>query len=763
MIRGSAVAHVWSLLFIAKATAGVVWMPAFPGAEGFGARTVGGRGGAVIEVTNLNDSGPGSLRAAIDAPGPRTVVFRVGGTIELQSSLVLFNPYITIAGQTAPGGIALKIPDFFNRYQDPSAVLDIRTHDVILRHLRIRPGRTAPGTSGGEIDCIQIYGPAHNLMIDHCSLSWAVDENFSSWGATQYWTMQWCIVSEGLLNAGHSEGPHSMGILVGSEGSQRISLHHNLTAHDKDRNPRIKTTGIVDFVNNVAYNYGEFIGLLSSDYASPPFNYVGNYVRSGPSSESTYELQMWEMSGNTCSAYVEGNIGPHRTQDTQPNINVVDPDDRQYVVTTRYDAVPVLTDSAVDAYARVLAEAGATLPSRDAADARIVNDVLNNTGGIIDNPAQVGGWPTLIGGTPPADADHDGMPDAWEQENDLDPDSPADGPLDNDGDGYTNLEEYLNGTDPDQDPLGGVRLVGYGGASPEGATLAAAGAGRFYRTDRVYTFTSLPTAYACALTVAYPEADATNAGSEFVTLSAESPAVVAVGYDTRGAVPGWLATWASTGETVTGKESGNSGNTVTFAMRTRNLAAGETLGLGGNRAGGGTGPAGYVVLVVPSGTRPAPSITQQPQDQVIKRASTAILSAAATGGEGTLRYRWRRAGLDLSDNARYSGSATSSLTISGFTPADAGSFQVLVQGNWCSTLSAEASLIMATPCDFDHDGDVDQDDFGPFQACLGAPISMSACAATRLDGDDDTDAADLAIFQGCMSGAGHPAAARCVE
>ena len=182
-------------------------VPAFPGAEGFGSASVGGRGGTVIEVTNLNDSGPGSFRAAVEATGPRIVVFRIGGTIELQSTVLLTNPFITIAGQTAPGGgIAIKNTLFFNRYEDPSGSLDIRTHDVIVRHLRIRPGAGPAGTSGSECDAIQVYGNCYNVMIDHCSLSWAVDENFSSWGNPHDFTVQWCIISEGLRNSVHSKG-----------------------------------------------------------------------------------------------------------------------------------------------------------------------------------------------------------------------------------------------------------------------------------------------------------------------------------------------------------------------------------------------------------------------------------------------------------------------------------------------------------------------------------------------------------------------------
>ncbi len=255
-------------------------IPAFPGAEGFGANALGGRGGDVIEVTNLNDDGPGSLRAAINSEGPRIVVFRTGGTIELQSTLEIINPFITIAGQTAPGGgITLK-----NR-SSSKGTLFVRTHDVVIRNLRSRPGPPAERSSNG--DAIEILGPdAYNIIIDHCSFSWAIDEVVSTWYAAHNITIQWSIIAEGLNCSKHEKGCHSMGMLLGSEGSGNISIHHNLFAHNHQRNPFIKTSGLVDVVNNVIYNPWGTPSVATDDFGEVQVNYIANYFKRGADTAS---------------------------------------------------------------------------------------------------------------------------------------------------------------------------------------------------------------------------------------------------------------------------------------------------------------------------------------------------------------------------------------------------------------------------------------------------------------------------------------------
>jgi pectate lyase len=428
---------------------------AFPGAEGFGANSVGGRGGRVIEVTNLNDSGPGSLRAAIEAGGPRIVVFRTGGTIELQSGLEISNPFITIAGQTAPGGgITLK-----NVPSNMDAALTVTAHDVIIRYIRSRPG--ASTRQACCLDAIQILtDSAYNVIIDHCSASWATDETMSTWYDPHDITIQWCIISEGLLDSTHEEGPHSKGLLLGSDGSYNISVHHNLFAHNVERAPLIKTSGLVDVVNNVMYNPEWSASHVTDDYSKALLNYVGNYFKRGPDSTSEYSLATSNEGGNGLEIFVQGNIGPNRPRDDIDYMDeslVVKPEGRQWIVETRHDAPFVTTTSAIEAYDQVLANAGATIGldsqgnsywRRDPVDGRIVNDVRNGTGSYIDDPSEVGGWPELAAGTAPPDSDHDGMPDQWERLYCLGPSDPSDGPFDADGDGYTNVEEYLNGTEP---------------------------------------------------------------------------------------------------------------------------------------------------------------------------------------------------------------------------------------------------------------------------------------------------------------------------
>ncbi len=419
-------------------------LKAFPGAEGFGANSIGGRGGRVIEVTNLNDSGPGSLRAALEASGPRIVVFRTGGTITLLERIRIDNPYVTIAGQTAPGGgITLR--------NDPSNIhvpLEVNTHDVVIRYLRFRPGPSR--RLSDNVDAI-VLESASKVVLDHISASWATDENVETWTDTHDVTIQWSIVSEALLNSTHPKGPHSKGLFISGEGTHNISVHHNLLAHNYDRNPEVNTDGVVDVVNNVIYNYGGKATFVEDKYADAPvpLNFVGNYVKAGVNAEkNVYELRYlpaptpYPLHG--ASIYVQGNIGPHRPDETYPDEAAVRPEDQEFITDARHSAPRVTTTSAFTAYDQVLAGAGATFPVRDSVDQRIVNDVRNGTGRIIDDPSQVGGWPELEPGTPPLDSDHDGMPDDWEKSRGLNPFS-DDSAQDRDGDGYTNIEEYING------------------------------------------------------------------------------------------------------------------------------------------------------------------------------------------------------------------------------------------------------------------------------------------------------------------------------
>jgi pectate lyase len=415
-------------------------IPAFPGAEGFGAQTAGGRGGAVYEVTNLNDVGPGSLRDAVSA-GHRTVVFRVAGNIDLQRPLIVTAPNITIAGQTAPGdGICLR-----------NATFAVRSHDVVVRYLRCRFG----DLSGREADALDIDNGARNVILDHCSATWSVDEALSLAGNVSNVTVQWCLIAEALNHSVHVKGDHGYGSLSRANGP--VTWHHNLWAHNNARNPRLGDNygrppyPTFDVRNNVMYNYGGTCSGLTQGVLK--VNYVANYIRPGPSSKTTHPIRVGGPSD--LLFYIRDNVFEGNDRLTGENSLFFDPVEingkRQVqTVSDPFTAPYVQTQSAAEAYRAVLAAAGASRPVRDAADARIVNEVRQRKGSIIDSQKQVGGWPELKSSPAPADSDHDGMPDAWETRHRLNPRDPSDGPADGDKDGYTNLEEHLNGTDPNR-------------------------------------------------------------------------------------------------------------------------------------------------------------------------------------------------------------------------------------------------------------------------------------------------------------------------
>jgi pectate lyase len=439
-------------------------VPAFPGSEGFGSSTKGGRGGEVIEVTNLNDSGPGSLRAAIEAQGPRIIVFQVAGTIELKSSLVIDNPFITIAGQTSPGnGITLR-----DVSAEVESLIQVQTHDVIIRFLTLRAG---PPSAGDAMEILSSGAhDTYNVIIDHDSMSWAVNRDLATWYDIHDTTIEWNIFSEGLNCSIHPKGCHSKGVLIGGyasdenkdkPGAYNITLHHNLMAHNGERNPYIEAAGVIDVVNNVAYNpFGTFSHIDMVDQLAQDFvNYVGNYFKPGPNTELKYGIRVLNPGALGAGIFVRGNIGPQRWKDDQPEIDIVDPDARQFVVSEPFFAETVKETTAILAYDQVLEDAGANKGlncdgtffwRRDAIDTRIVDDVKNGTGKIIDDPSEVGGWLTIASATACADTDHDGMPDAWEQQYGFDPNDPSDASKVSNGNRYTNIEEFLNGTNPIQ-------------------------------------------------------------------------------------------------------------------------------------------------------------------------------------------------------------------------------------------------------------------------------------------------------------------------
>ena len=391
----------------------------FPGAEGFGTTTPAGRKGAVWRVTNLNDNGPGSLRAALAATGPRVVVFEVAGTITLAEEIAIASPYLTVAGQTAPSpGVTLR-----------GAGLRITTHDVLIQHLRIRVGDDPGGVSPGNRDGLQILGSgAYNVVVDHVSASWGIDEVASAYSGPRDITISSSIMSEGLSNSLHPEGEHSKGLLIG-QTTRRIAVLRSLFAHNRDRNPYQKGGTTVLFVNNVVYNWGGSRAFTIDDWeATGPDSttIVGNVYLRGMDSETGRPIKIHSTTPATSQIYVADN-----TLDRAPA-----PPDAWTLVTNDAAAsviaaqppvwsapLSVLPAGSVEAW--VLGRAGARPRDRDAVDARLMGDVATGGGRIIDSPAQVGGWPSLGVVTRPLTL-------------------PPDPNGDDDGDGYTNLEEWLH-------------------------------------------------------------------------------------------------------------------------------------------------------------------------------------------------------------------------------------------------------------------------------------------------------------------------------
>ncbi|HBS34664.1 MAG TPA: hypothetical protein DEA50_06245 [Parvularcula sp.] len=428
---------------------------AFPTAEGFGRFAKGGRGGDVYIVSNLNDSGPGSLRACAEATGPRTCVFAVSGEIRTQSRIRVRSGFLTIAGQTAPGGVVLT-----NRgTPNVNSPLDIQADHVIVRHIRIRPGPSP--TVSDNVDAILIDG--EDIIVDHSSFSWGTDETFnivgnggSSAGGpvanSRNITIQWSMIYESLRNSTHSASNHSRSTYLGY-GAQDISFHHNLIAHSQRRNPNLGTVGQLDWVNNVVYNAQQYFGELYNRHGTSNVNWVGSVAIVGPDTLKQRDRNAVNIFLNdgvaTHNLYVNDNLDMNRTASSQDQRLIVDPKDWTYISaspvgTGQLSLSAAAITSPQQAYKDVLAFAGATKPARDAADNRVATEVRNCGGGIIDDPSQRGGWPTFANAAAPADADRDGMADSWETARGLSASNAADRNGDLDGDGYTNLEEYLN-------------------------------------------------------------------------------------------------------------------------------------------------------------------------------------------------------------------------------------------------------------------------------------------------------------------------------
>lgn len=463
--------------------------PAFPGAEGFGRYVTGGRGGTVYHVTNLNDSGTGSLREALGKSGKRTIVFDVSGTIKLKSDIKVSKGDVTVAGQTAPGdGITLA-----------NYTINMSANNVIIRFIRSRRGNAVDINEGADA----IWGRQRsNIILDHCSFSWSIDE-VASFYDNRNFTMQWCTIAEALNNAGHGKGAHGYGGIWGGKGA---SFHHNLLIHLNNRVPRFNGARYawsgydtskypntiqaerVDFRNCVMYNWGS-----GGCYGGPGggyINMVNNYYKAGPGTKNKTRVTQVSKSdsGNggdnpfpdyTSRYYINGNyvtaagasaanydwkgvvydsgiptVNGERCMNDNKNYYGEGAGYVKIKLDEPIDAGEVTTHNAEIAYLKVMQYAGASL-SRDSHDERYMSETQNGTAeymgsvtktkGIIDSQNDVGGWPTLNSGTAPLDSDKDGMPNDWETANGLNPNS-------NDANKYTidpykyytNLEVYIN-------------------------------------------------------------------------------------------------------------------------------------------------------------------------------------------------------------------------------------------------------------------------------------------------------------------------------
>jgi hypothetical protein len=431
---------------------------AFPGAEGAGRYTVGGRGGTVYQVTHLKNGGDGSLRAALEASGPRVVVFRVAGTITLERPISILNPYVSVLGQTAPGdGICIR-----------GAPIRIRTHDVIMRHIRIRPGDEGP-TDPGDLDCLDVgnspSGPTDadsmgfNIIIDHCSFSWGLDENVSLWNTEsginlmKNITLQWCIISEGL-----DVDNVSMGLIISGVGSdislKNISLHHCLFAHNRLRNPLVAGATHIEVVNNVMHDCPGYVCVLGD---SPnDLTYRGNTTgrQNGSYTLLVEPGQGGQPVGDYCDhqIYVDDNTGNYYDDQDPDDWDIVgrgwgtdqwaggayraawEADTPIHIANSELQAAERST-----AYAAVLDSAGCF--PRDRVDERVMQDVIDGDTGLIDSQDDVGGWPSLSPGVAPTDSDNDGMPDDWEDAHGLNRNVADDAEYDL-SPVYTNLEVY---------------------------------------------------------------------------------------------------------------------------------------------------------------------------------------------------------------------------------------------------------------------------------------------------------------------------------
>lgn len=451
--------YIFIFLFAFSTLFGNAQALAFPGADGGGKYVTGGRGGKILFVDNLNDKGNGSFRKAIETEGARTIIFRVSGNIELQKTIHIKHGDLTIAGQTAPGdGICLL-----------NYGVRVDADNVIIRFIRIRPGDKM------KVENDAISGIRNkNIILDHCSFSWAIDE-VASFYDNENFTMQWCIISESLYQSQHHKGKHGYG---GIWGGLNASFHHNLLSDHSSRNPRLcgprysgfPETEKTDLRNNVIYNWG-FNSIYGGEEGS--YNLVNNYFKPGPATRKKVRSRILDLTQmfynqrinpDTLHAgwfYISKNIVEGDSEVSADNWNggvqgkgVNETTMAKSKLSSPIPITPIKEDDAQTAFNRVIQLAGASL-SRDKVDQRILNEVKTGIekygssyeggkNGIIDSQNDVGGWPELKSTSPLSDSDNDGMPDSWEKENNLNPADASDNNKKTLDKNYSNIEVYNN-------------------------------------------------------------------------------------------------------------------------------------------------------------------------------------------------------------------------------------------------------------------------------------------------------------------------------
>nr|WP_243735151.1 pectinesterase [Paenibacillus turpanensis] len=649
---------------VSTVKAGYDALPAFPGAEGFGYAAVGGRGGEVYHVTSYELKGPGTFHDALTTAGstPRTIVFDISGEITIPQIVLRNKSKITIAGQTAPGG-GVTIRGNNIRF--------INCSDIIIRYMTFRLGRQS------FQDDTMYFEDCQNVIIDHSSFSWGTDEVLSIKSKnyedpkSKNITVQWSIISEGLLT-------HSMGGLI---EMNTITMHHNLYAHNNDRNP--KTKGQIDFVNNIVYNWGGYPYVAGGESGTKGYgNVVGNYFVAGLNSA---DPQYAVVRGNeNYSLYLDNNrIDSNKNgvlDGSDTGIGMMEAERPSLIVPERFEYPPVHTQEPEAAYEYVLDYAGASL-YRDAVDQRVTDSVRYQTGVIIGHEDDAGGFPQLPKGTAAADSDRDGMPDAWETAKGLDPSNPEDRNGDSNGDGYTHLEDYLNELaapgfpaiypmsplpwagspfippvqptpEPEPDPtpapiLDGelLRNVVIHDNSGSGSTNAANYSiqqnlqpGDFVAGDRMtgsngYRFVTVPDEVKGMEWIRSAVGSRSSSTDDLVSFYITADTEVYVGHDSRiTTLPAWLRAYEDTGLVIEDSQP------VQFKLYKKNFAAGSFVQMGPN---GSTSRMNYFVIVKPASPEAAPPAAgpaevtaAQTEDNVV-----ALQWSAVDGAERYLVYR----------------------------------------------------------------------------------------------------------------------------